>query len=186
MYQEPLHAYVTCCAGWSVHVESPHWFVSSLKFKFFFLVCLPHKGTLVAGPKFMFVVSNIIIIFLVGESRLFKSSAQPDTYDECMMRSQVPQLVATVGVKEEEANVEEEPSVVDKAKEEEEVEEEGRPAEESSTEESRTSLPRLPCRGRKLEANTLMCCQRRVVVGREKKRQEENTGNKKGVLIASD
>ncbi|RRT69957.1 hypothetical protein B296_00011327 [Ensete ventricosum] len=77
----------------------------------------------------MFVVSNIIIIFLVGESRLFKSSAQPDTYDECMMRSQVPQLVATVGVKEEEANVEEEPSV-DKAKEEEEVEEEGRPAEE--------------------------------------------------------
>ncbi|KAJ8476850.1 hypothetical protein OPV22_020577 [Ensete ventricosum] len=45
------------------------------------------------------------------------------------MRSQVPQLVATVGVKEEEANVEEEPSV-DKAKEEEEVEEEGRPAEE--------------------------------------------------------
>lgn len=68
--------------------------------------CLPHMGTLVAGSKFIFVVSNVIIIFLVGESRLFESSALPDIYDEHMMRSQVPQLVATVGVKEKEATVE--------------------------------------------------------------------------------
>ncbi|RWW67165.1 hypothetical protein BHE74_00025412 [Ensete ventricosum] len=143
------------------------------------------RRRLMPGDPF-FSAGNIERELLAKQAKVARGFPMPDTYDECMMRSQVPHLVATVGVKEEEANVEEEPSVVDKAKEEEEVEEEGRPAEESSTEESRTSLPRLPCRGRKLEANTLMCCQRRVVVGREKKRQEENTGNKKGVLIASD
>ncbi|CAL9054453.1 uncharacterized protein LOC135677676 [Musa acuminata AAA Group] len=86
-------------------LSCPNWLPSICSFvKFFFLVCLPNIGATVSGPKFVFVVSNIIIIFLVGESRLSKSPAQhPGIYEDYVSRSQSLQRMASVEVKEKEA-----------------------------------------------------------------------------------
>ncbi|CAL9118136.1 unnamed protein product [Musa textilis] len=106
-------------------LSCPNWLPSICSFAKFFLVCLPNIGATVSGPKFVFVVSNIIIIFLVGESRLSKSPARhPGIYEDYVSRSQSLQRMVSVEVKEKEA-VMVEPSLEEtKEKDEETVEEE--------------------------------------------------------------
>ncbi|KAM0934869.1 hypothetical protein DsansV1_C30g0215081 [Dioscorea sansibarensis] len=43
---------------------------------------------IVSGPKCLFFLFNIIIIFLVGESKLSKSSPAPDIYEEYVKRNE--------------------------------------------------------------------------------------------------
>lgn len=47
------------------------------------------------GPKFLFIVCNLIVIFLVGESKLSKSSLAPDIYEEYMNRNTNLQRLST-------------------------------------------------------------------------------------------
>ncbi|RWW04333.1 hypothetical protein BHE74_00012671 [Ensete ventricosum] len=113
-------------------LSCPNWLPSICSFvKFFFVVCLPNIGATVSGPKFVFVVSNIIIIFLVGESRLSKSPAQqPGIYEDYVSRrqsqsrSQSLQRMPSVEVKEKEAVMVEPSFEETKEKDEETVEEE--------------------------------------------------------------
>lgn len=55
--------------------------------KMFIFVSLPKMGAFVIGPKCLFVVCNMIVIYLVSESKLLGSSASSDsptsdTYEE--------------------------------------------------------------------------------------------------------
>lgn len=43
---------------------------------------------IISGPKCLFFLFNIIIIFLVGESKLSKSSPAPDIYEEYVKRNE--------------------------------------------------------------------------------------------------
>ncbi|RRT39350.1 hypothetical protein B296_00051832 [Ensete ventricosum] len=70
---------------------------------FFFLVSLPNASSVVLGPKCLFVVSNIIIIFLVGESRLTRQPPRPDVYEEYVKRRRGLHGAACSEVKDAEA-----------------------------------------------------------------------------------
>ncbi|WOL01727.1 hypothetical protein Cni_G10444 [Canna indica] len=100
-------------------LSSPHWLLilcSSLKL-FFLSYC-----RIVSGPKFIFIVSNIIIIFLIGESRRSRSSssssARPDIYDEYVKRSQNLQsaVAGTVVEVKEKESIAVEPVLVEESK----------------------------------------------------------------------
>lgn len=82
-------------------MSSPNWlpcFFSSAKFFFAKAIAMA------AGPKFVFMVSNVIIVVLVGESRLSKKPAERvELYDEYLMKSQRAQSLSMVEVKEKEA-----------------------------------------------------------------------------------
>ncbi|XP_026662998.1 uncharacterized protein LOC103713734 [Phoenix dactylifera] len=65
----------------------------------FFLVSLPSVGAIICRPKCLFIVSNIIIIFLVGESKLSKSPPTPDTYEEYVERRRSIQNLSSGEVK---------------------------------------------------------------------------------------
>ncbi|WOL12627.1 hypothetical protein Cni_G21394 [Canna indica] len=108
-------------------MSSPNWVPSLCScVKFFFAVCIPNMGAMITGPKFIFMVSNIIVVFLVGESRLSKSAAQTDVYDEYVTRSQSLQGASSVEVKENEEAIFVEPSLEEnKDKDEKPEEEEG-------------------------------------------------------------
>ncbi|XP_008775146.1 uncharacterized protein LOC103695559 [Phoenix dactylifera] len=70
-------------------LSSPLWLptiFSSLNL--FFFVFLPDLHAVVFGPKCLFVVCNLIVIFLIGESKFSKSSlTPPDIYEEYMNRN---------------------------------------------------------------------------------------------------
>ncbi|KAG6511621.1 hypothetical protein ZIOFF_029696 [Zingiber officinale] len=119
-------------------MSSPNWlpcFFSSAKF------FIAKAIAMAAGPKFVFMVSNVIIVVLVGESRLSKKPAERvEIYEEYLMKSQPAQSLAMAEVKEKEgfddeakaeALIEEKEEEVSEVEEEEEVEGEGSlPAEE--------------------------------------------------------
>ncbi|EHA8589179.1 hypothetical protein COCNU_scaffold008399G000010 [Cocos nucifera] len=70
-------------------LSSPLWLPSMFSStKKFFLVSLPNIGAIIFRPKCLFIISNIIIIFLIGESKLSKSTPEHDIYEEYMARRQ--------------------------------------------------------------------------------------------------
>nr|XP_010929558.1 cilia- and flagella-associated protein 251-like [Elaeis guineensis] len=89
-------------------LSSPLWLPSMFSsIKKFFLVSLPSIGAIIFRPKCLFIISNIIIIFLIGESKLFKSPSEPDIYEEYMARRQSLQSFYSGEVKEVESVKEE-------------------------------------------------------------------------------
>nr|XP_010927757.1 uncharacterized protein LOC105049719 [Elaeis guineensis] len=69
-------------------LSSPLWhptIFSSLKL--FYFAFLPNLHATVFGPKCLFIVCNLIVVFLVSESKLSKSSLSPDIYEEYMNRN---------------------------------------------------------------------------------------------------
>jgi hypothetical protein len=67
-----------------LQLTSPAWFprLCSL-LSFFFLTAVPDLATgFLLSPKFLFVVSNLIVAFLVGESRLAPRRVRPSLVNE--------------------------------------------------------------------------------------------------------
>ncbi|KAJ0961132.1 hypothetical protein J5N97_000907 [Dioscorea zingiberensis] len=84
---------------------------------------------MISRPKCLFFLCNIIIIFLVGESRFSKNSPEPDIYEEYVKRNEILR-------KEKEAQVANIPLVGDQKKErDEEIEKEEEKEEEEGEEE---------------------------------------------------
>ncbi|KAF9688992.1 hypothetical protein SADUNF_Sadunf01G0045500 [Salix dunnii] len=74
----------------SLLCSSPLWFpslYSSMKNSLF--LSLPNKLSSCFGPKCLFILVNVIVVFLVGESRLVGSQRSPggEIYDEYLERS---------------------------------------------------------------------------------------------------
>ncbi|KAG6493731.1 uncharacterized protein LOC121999686 [Zingiber officinale] len=152
-------------------MSSPNWlpcFFSSVKF--FFLVRVPKICTMAAGPRFIFMISNVIIVILVGGSRLPKNPAERvGLYEEYVMKSPTVQSLAMAEVKENEAFADQivkaealreekdEESEVDDVMEEEEEEEEWLPAEELNKRVE--DFIAMVNKQRKLEAKMLICCE---------------------------
>nr|XP_010913002.1 uncharacterized protein LOC105038798 [Elaeis guineensis] len=81
-------------------LSSTHWLPTMFSsMRKFFLVYLPNIGAIMFRPKCLFIVSNIIIIFLVGESKLSKSPPMPDIYEEYVARRQGIQRLSSGEVK---------------------------------------------------------------------------------------
>lgn len=83
-----LIQYLTAIILLGLFLSSPLWLstiFSSLKF--FYFVSLPNLRAIVFGPKFLFIVCNLIVVFLIGESKLSKSSLTHDIYEEYMSRN---------------------------------------------------------------------------------------------------
>ncbi|EHA8587642.1 hypothetical protein COCNU_scaffold002867G000060 [Cocos nucifera] len=69
-------------------LSSPLWLptiFSSLKL--FYFALLPNLHAILFGPKCLFIVCNLIVVFLISESKLSKSSLSPDIYEEYMNRN---------------------------------------------------------------------------------------------------
>ena len=66
--------------------SSPFWFPSLFhSMKLFLFVSLPKLSSILLSPKFIFIVGNLIIFVLVGESKYFTSNSPSATavyYDE--------------------------------------------------------------------------------------------------------
>ncbi|XP_074575975.1 uncharacterized protein LOC141832374 [Curcuma longa] len=163
-------------------MSSPNWlpcFFSSVKF--FFLVRVPEICAMAAGPRFIFMISNVIIVILVGGSRAPKNPAERvGLYEEYVMKIPSVQSLAMAEVKEKEAFSDQivkaeasseekyEESEVDDVMEEEEEEGE---EEEGEEEEEEGWLPAeelnkrvedfiaMVNMQRKLEARMLICCE---------------------------
>lgn len=69
----------------------PNWF-PSLRYsvKHFLFTSLPNISSFLVNPKCVFIVFNVIVVFLVGESKLVSSKASPanEIYDEYVEMSQ--------------------------------------------------------------------------------------------------
>ncbi|CAL9780182.1 unnamed protein product [Musa acuminata subsp. burmannicoides] len=50
----------------------------------FFSVSLPSMAAVMLSPKCLFVVCNVIVVFLIGESKLSRSYQSADIYEEYM------------------------------------------------------------------------------------------------------
>ncbi|KAL5726887.1 hypothetical protein ACHQM5_000132 [Ranunculus cassubicifolius] len=77
---------LSCCLLFS----APFWLPSLVSStKAFIFVSVPSIGALFFTPKCLFVVCNIIIIFLIGESKYVRSSSSTDNeiYDEYVKRA---------------------------------------------------------------------------------------------------
>ncbi|GLT61379.1 hypothetical protein SLA2020_340900 [Shorea laevis] len=88
VYNLVLHflAALICSLLWSY----PYWFPSlHSSMKHFRLISLPCIWSSFFNPKCLFVVVNVIVIFLVGESKLVSTSSSPsdDIYNEYVDRS---------------------------------------------------------------------------------------------------
>ncbi|XP_042381075.1 uncharacterized protein LOC121973788 [Zingiber officinale] len=147
-------------------MSSPNWlpcFFSSAKF------FIAKAIAMAAGPKFVFMVSNVIIVVLVGESRLSKKPAERvEIYEEYLIKSQRAQSLAMAEVKEkegfddeakEEALIEEkEEEVSEVEEEEEEVEGEGSLPAEELNRRVEDFIAKVNLQ-RQLEAKMLICCE---------------------------
>ncbi|PIA33836.1 hypothetical protein AQUCO_04000126v1 [Aquilegia coerulea] len=75
----------------SILCSSPFWLPSLYSStKAFLFVSLPSIGVLFFNPKCLFILCNVIVIFLIGESKFVSSKSSPDTdeiYDEYVKRS---------------------------------------------------------------------------------------------------
>ncbi|OVA09591.1 Protein of unknown function DUF761 [Macleaya cordata] len=70
---------------------SPVWLPSLYSsMKVFLSVSLPNFWTYIFNPKCLFIVCNVIVVFLIGESKLFGSKSSPATevYNEYVRRSE--------------------------------------------------------------------------------------------------
>ncbi|KAF3775865.1 hypothetical protein EJ110_NYTH49576, partial [Nymphaea thermarum] len=86
LHKVALYAVTPIMVG--LFLSSPLW-LSPLCFFIKSLLCvsLPNMMGYILCPKFLFVVSNVIIVVLVGESKfLGTSSPKPDIYDEYVKR----------------------------------------------------------------------------------------------------
>ncbi|XP_042507991.1 uncharacterized protein LOC122084050 [Macadamia integrifolia] len=91
--------------------SSPLWFPTLFSSsKSFLFISIPKMRSFLFNPKCLFIVCNIIIVFLVGESKLMgsssSSSSSADIYDEYMKRSQTLQRFSSQEEKIEERKVE--------------------------------------------------------------------------------
>ncbi|XP_072999856.1 uncharacterized protein [Typha latifolia] len=69
-------------------LSTPIWVpLVSSSLKLFFLVSLPNMVASLFEPKCLFILCNLIVLFLVGESKLSRSSSAPDIYEEYMRRN---------------------------------------------------------------------------------------------------
>ncbi|WOK94479.1 hypothetical protein Cni_G03181 [Canna indica] len=66
-------------------LSSPLWLPNLIGLSF--LAPLPNLVAVVSAPKCLFLVGNVIVLLLVGESKLLRTSSGPasDIYDEYMM-----------------------------------------------------------------------------------------------------
>ncbi|CAL9192134.1 uncharacterized protein LOC135613899 [Musa acuminata AAA Group] len=101
------NTYLSMAIQYSLRVVALGLFLSCLNWlpylRLFFLVSLPNVSSVVFGPNCLFVVSNIIIIFLVGESRLTRQPPRPDVYEEYVKRRRGLHGAACSEAKEAEA-----------------------------------------------------------------------------------
>lgn len=89
--RQPLPIFIKYLAALlllGLFLSSPLWLPTILSsLKLFFFVSLPKLHAIVFGPKCLFIVSNLIVIFLISESKFSKSSSTPDIYEEYMNRN---------------------------------------------------------------------------------------------------
>ncbi|KAG2702783.1 hypothetical protein I3760_06G106700 [Carya illinoinensis] len=88
LYSFILHALIvlTC----SLLFPYCYWFPSlCCAMKHFLFTTLPNISAFFVKPKCLFIVVNVIVVFLVGESKLFDANSSPasDLYDEYVERS---------------------------------------------------------------------------------------------------
>ncbi|CAL9120636.1 unnamed protein product [Musa textilis] len=156
------NAFLLMAIQYSLRVVALGLFLSCLNWlpylRFFFLVSLPNVSSVVFGPKCLFVVSNIIILFLVGESRLTRQPPRPDVYEEYVKRRRGLHGAARSEVKEKEAEEAEAEKGCDgeEGAEREREEEKGLPAEELNR-RVEDFIAKVNMQ-RKLEARMLICC----------------------------
>lgn len=89
LYNLVLHALValTC----SLLCTYPNWFPSlRYSMKHFLFTSLPNLSSFLVNPKCVFIIFNVIVLFLMGESKLVSSNSSPsnEIYDEYVERSQ--------------------------------------------------------------------------------------------------
>ncbi|KAJ4973110.1 hypothetical protein NE237_006284 [Protea cynaroides] len=125
--------------------------------KSFLFISLPKMRSFLFNPKCLFVVCNIIIVFLVGESKLVGSSSSPptDIYDEYRKRSQSLRSFSSHEEKKETSKLEmplieettekvviheDKEEVVEEEEEEEEEEERKEKGEEENPEQDENSF----------------------------------------------
>ncbi|GLT86724.1 hypothetical protein SLE2022_048450 [Rubroshorea leprosula] len=104
-------AAITC----SLLCTSPYWFTSlCYSVNHFFLISLPYIWSSFSNPKFLFVVVNVIVIFLVGESKMVSTSSSPadEIYDEYVKRTQSLRRVTSACAKMKDEKVEEKKEVM--------------------------------------------------------------------------
>ncbi|OAY67558.1 uncharacterized protein LOC109727444 [Ananas comosus] len=71
-------------------LSSPLWLPKlSSSLNLFVVVVLPNVAASLFGPKCLFVVCNLIVVFLVSESRLSGTYSMPDMYEEFVRRTAV-------------------------------------------------------------------------------------------------
>ncbi|KAG6653866.1 hypothetical protein I3843_05G097000 [Carya illinoinensis] len=89
LYNLILHSLISLSC--SLLFSYPYWFPSlCCTMKHFLSTSLPNLSAVFVNPKCLFVVVNVIVVFLVGESKLVASNSSPvgDLYDEYFERSQ--------------------------------------------------------------------------------------------------
>ncbi|XP_043725429.1 uncharacterized protein LOC122671992 [Telopea speciosissima] len=90
--------------------SSPLWFPSLFSStKSFLFISIPKMRSFLLNPTCLFIVCNIIIVFLVGESKLVgssSSSSAADIYDEYVKRSQNLQRFSSQEEKKESRKLE--------------------------------------------------------------------------------
>ncbi|KAK7847907.1 hypothetical protein CFP56_006081 [Quercus suber] len=89
LYNLALHALValTC----SLLCSYPNWFPSlRYSMKHFLFTSLPNLSSFLVNPKCVFIIFNVIVVFLMGESKLVSSNSSPsnEIYDEYVERSE--------------------------------------------------------------------------------------------------
>ncbi|GLT38852.1 hypothetical protein SLA2020_130710 [Shorea laevis] len=113
LYNLILHflAAITC----SLLCSCPYWFTSlCYSMNNFFLISLPYIWSSFSNPKFLFIVVNVIVIFLVGESKMVSTSSSPadEIYDEYVKRTQSLRRVTSACTKMKEEKVEKKKEVI--------------------------------------------------------------------------
>ena len=106
-YNLMFHSFLalTC----SLLCSSPLWFPSLCSsMKHFLFLSLPNKLSSYFGPKCLFILVNVIVVFLVGESRLVGSQSSPEggIYDDYVQRSRSLRGISTHQDKAEESKPE--------------------------------------------------------------------------------
>ncbi|PIA51036.1 hypothetical protein AQUCO_01100096v1 [Aquilegia coerulea] len=85
-----LILYSLIVIGCILFCSSPLWLPPIYSFmKIFLFVYVPYMKTYISSPKCLFILCNIIVVVLIGESKLVGSKSSPttDIYDEYLSRS---------------------------------------------------------------------------------------------------
>ncbi|WOL18716.1 hypothetical protein Cni_G27513 [Canna indica] len=84
-----LVRYLAAVLSLGLFLSCPLWLPRARSFLELFLsVSLPGVAAAVSGPKCLFVLGNVIVLVLVGESKLSRTSSRPaaDIYEEYVKR----------------------------------------------------------------------------------------------------